>query len=407
MQAQAPCRRHRAADDKGIALLVVLAVVAILAVVVFDFSFSTRVDMHVAANFRDRLIALQAAKGGVYYGIYLLRQDDPSRDNLQEDWAQLTGILLDKTDPELVAAESRLTEEDIALIKHEEFLLRAETGTVPTATIFICDEERKISVNLLAEGANAPVYRRWVRTLLENMQLPDVDPYALVENITDWVDTDDDGQAEQTYYENLLVPYSCRNGPMESIYELKLVSGVTDLVFFGTAAYPMQLSGMEEYAWDEREQLGYTLPDEAPWERELNPDAIYGMVNFLTAHSSGRVNLSTAPREVLLAVFENDEFLVDAILEARELNPTQVREMQQMILQVSPNLYKTLVSGGLTTTQSTYFRIESTGKFHKSAVKVTAIISRTTNRDVAIAYWRIEDVPPETAKDDLALANVM
>ena len=407
MQGQVPCRQRRAADDKGIALLVVLAVVAILAVVVFDFSFSTRVDMHVAANFRDRLIALQAAEGGIHYGIYLLRQDDPGRDNLQENWAQVTGILLDKTDPEQVAAESRLAEEEIALLKHDDFVARAETGTVPTATIFICDEERKISVNLLAEGANAPVYRRWLQTLLENMQLPEVDPYALVDNITDWVDTDDDGQAEYTYYENLPIPYSCRNGPMESIYELKLVSGVTDLLFFGTAPYPMQLSGMEEDAWEEREQLGYRLPDTPPWEREINPDAVYGLVNFLTAHSTGRINLSTAPREVLLAVFENDEFLVDAILEARELDPTQVREMQQLILQVSPALYNTLVTGGLTSIQSTYFRIESTGKFHKSAVKVTAIISRTNTRDVAIAYWRVEDVPLEAATDDLALANVM
>lgn len=407
MQAQVPCRQRRAADDKGIALLVVLAVVAILTVVVFDFSFSTRVDLHVAANFRDRLIALEAAKGGIYYGIYLLRQDDPARDNLQEEWAQVTGILLDKTDPEQVAAESRLAEDEIALLRHDDFVARAETGTVPTVTIFICDEERKINVNLLAEGANAPVYRRWVQTLLENLQLPDVDPYALVDNIADWVDTDDDGQAEYTYYENLPIPYSCRNGPMESVYELKLVSGVTDLLFFGTAPYPMQLSGMEEDTWEEREQLGYRLPETAPWEREIDPEAVYGVVNFLTAHSSGRINLSTAPREVLLAVFENDEFLVDAILEAREMDPAQVRELQQLILQVSPALYNTLVTGGLSTIQSTYFKIESTGKFHKSAVKVTAIVSRSNNRDIAIAYWRIEDVSPDAATDSLALANVM
>ena len=407
MQVRAHFRQRRAADDKGIALLVVLAVVAILAVVIFDFSFSVRVDMHIAANFRDRLIALEAAKGGVYHGIYLLRQDDPGQDNLQEDWAQLTGIVLDKTDPDQIAAETALAEEDIALLKHEDYLARQEKGTVPTATIFICDEERKINVNMLAGGTNPAVYRQWVQTLIENMRLSDVTPYELVDNIADWVDTDEDGQAEYTYYESLPVPYSCRNGPMESVYELKLVKGITDLLFFGTKPYPMQLSGMEEESWEEREQLGYKLPETAPWEKEMDPNAVYGLVNFLTVHSTGRINFSTAPREVLLAVFENDEFVADAILEARQENPTQVRELQLLIQQASPDLYNILLRSGLTTTQSTYFRIESTGKFHRSAVKVTAIISRTNAREVAINYWRVEDVPPETATDDLALANVM
>jgi len=401
--------RRRAADDKGIALLVALAVVAILAVVVFDFSFSTRVDMRIAANFRDRLVALEAAKAGVQYGIYMLRQDTNVRqDNLQDDWAQLAGIVLDKTDPYELAELAGLTEEELGLEKHEDYLARQEGGNVPTASILIVDEERKIGVNFLAGRGVKPMYRGWIENLIENLQenpyFPEVDAYELVESITDWIDTDDTGHAESTYYEDLDVPYSCRNGPMESIYELKLVKDMTDLLFFGDTPYPMQLSGLEEDQWEERDQLGYTLPEAAPWEREEDLEAVYGLVNFLTAHSSGRINLNTAPPEVLLAMFGNDETLVEDVLRTREEIPLQGKEIQGIL---GPDLYNLLVSGSVITFASSYFRIESTGKFHKAAVKVTAIVFRSTTRDIAIHYWRVEDVRPDSSSDDVAWINAV
>ncbi len=397
-----------AAHDKGIALLATLAVVAILAVVVLDFSLSVRVDMHIAANFRDRLVALEAAKAGAHYGIYMLRQDSPGRDDLQEEWAEPFGIVLDKTDPLKIAEESELDEDEVGLDEHEDFVAREKEGNVATARIVICDEERKIGVNFLAGQSANPMYRQWIQNLIENLQeksnFPDVDAYELVENITDWIDTDDDGDAEYTYYEDLDEPYSCRNGPMESIYELKLVKGMTDLIFFGDTPYPMQLSGKEEDQWEEREQLGYTLPETPPWGREEDPEAIYGLVNFLTAYSTGRVNVNTAPREILEVMLGNDETRADDVILAREEAPLQSKEIQGII---GPDLYTLLGRGSLIAFQSTYFRIESTGKFHKAAVKVIAIISRSNTRDIAIHYWRVEDVRLESSSDDIAWTNVM
>jgi hypothetical protein len=191
---------------------------------------------------------------------------------------------------------------------------------------------------------------------------------------------------------------------MESIYELKLVKDVTDLLFFGDTPYPTQLSGLEEEQWDERQGLGYTMPELAPWEREEDFDAVYGLVNFLTAHSTGKINLTTAPPEVLLAILGNDEFLTQMILEAREEDPLQTRDILQIIRGVSIPLY-TMVSGYVSFASS-YFRIESTGKFHKAAVKVVAIVSRDRNGDISIEYWRVEDVRPESSSEDLAMVDV-
>lgn len=405
MQDQECIRRRPAADDSGVALLVTLAVVAILAVAVLDFTFSVRVNTHVAVNFRDRLVALEAAKAGMYYGIYMLRQDDPGQDNLQDEWAQLTGIVLDQTDPLEMSDQIGWTEEDLKLDKHEDFVARQEGGNVPTASIIICDEERKLNVNLLAgQGAN-PFSKEWIRTLIENIEFPDVDVYELVDNIVDWIDDDDNGDAEYSHYENLPVPYSCRNDQMESIYELKMVKGMTDLVFFGNLPYPMQLTGAEEDQWEERGQLGYSLPELAPWEREEDPGALYGLVNFLTAQSSGRINFLTAPPEVLRAIFANDDTITEEVIEARQLDPMQSNQILQVIRQLSPALSQSL--RGVIGAQSSTFRIESTGKFHKAAVKVTAVVSRSTNRDITILYWRKEDVRPESQSEDVPWVNVM
>jgi type II secretory pathway component PulK len=395
--------RPQVADDKGIALLAALAIVAILAVVIFDYSFSVRVDMHVAANFRDRLVALEAAKAGVNYGIYMLRQDQDTRlDNLQDEWAQPAAIVLNRTSVLDVADLSSLTQEEIDMYKYEDYMSREKEGTVPTATIAIYDEERKINVNFLA-GRNAnPLCKVWIENLIENLELPDVDPYYLVENITDWIDDDDDGQAEQLYYESLPEPYSCRNGPIESIYELKLVKGMTDLVFFGDTPYPLQLSGLEEDEWEERQRLGYTLPETPPWEREEDPYAIYGLINFLTTRSSGRVNFNTAPREVLKAILGNDDSMVDMLLELREETPIQAKEIEMVL---GADLYKMLTPS--ITLQSSYFRIESTGKFHKASVKAISIVSRSSARDIVTYYWRVEDVKPESSTEDVPWVNVM
>lgn len=407
MRHQGCSRRRRVAGDRGIALLVALAIVAILSVVVLDFSFSVRVNMHVAANFRDRLIAMEAAKGGVYSAIYKLRQDAPQQDTLQDDWAQPWGIDLSKTDPEEYAEESGLTEEDLELDKHEDFVGHRKGGNVPTARILVFDEERKLNVNLLAAQATNPMYRQWMENLIENLEFPGVDAYELVDNITDWIDTDDDGNAEYMYYENLPEPYSCRNDLMESVYELKLVKDVTDLVFFGDTPYPMQLSGLEEEEWDRRASAGYSLPDTPPWETKEDVAAIYGLSNFLTAHSTGQVNVNTAPREVLMAIMENYEFLADTIIQAREEDPTQTNQINQIIRDVSPALYDILVSRARIAYRSSFFRVESTGTYHKAAVKAIAIVERNTARDIIIHSWRVEDAAWESSSEDVALLNVM
>jgi general secretion pathway protein K len=120
-------------------------------------------------------------------------------------------------------------------------------------TIFgLIDEERKLNIN------KAP------KETLENFfnQMNIEEAKNLASSIIDWRDLDyetDKGGAENAYYNNLENPYSARNGPFKSIYELLLVKGMSKNSF----------------------------------------DIIK---DYITVFGDGKVNLNTAQKEVLTAL---------------------------------------------------------------------------------------------------------
>jgi hypothetical protein len=99
-------------NRRGLALIIVLAIVAILSVLVIEFSYSVWVDLYLSANYLSRTQAVEAAKAGVEYGIYVLRRDaDTAIDSLGEEWAQpmeiTIGELVPPPDPEAEEGEER------------------------------------------------------------------------------------------------------------------------------------------------------------------------------------------------------------------------------------------------------------------------------------------------------------
>jgi len=62
-------------NEKGMALLIVLAVVALLSALLIEFSFSTLVDLRSVETFRDRSKAYYIARGGVEAARIILQDD--------------------------------------------------------------------------------------------------------------------------------------------------------------------------------------------------------------------------------------------------------------------------------------------------------------------------------------------
>lgn len=120
-------------------------------------------------------------------------------------------------------------------------------------TIFgLIDEERKLNINKASKET------------LENFfnQMNIEEAKSLASSIIDWRDIDyeaDSGGAENAYYNNLENPYSARNGPFKSVYELLPVKGMSKNFF----------------------------------------DIIK---DYITVFGDGKVNINTAQKEVLTAL---------------------------------------------------------------------------------------------------------
>lgn len=75
-------------NQDGIALIFSLVVVALLSILVIEFSFLSRVDANIVGNWENERRAYYLAKGGVSFGTYLLKRDKPGIDCYLDDWAK-------------------------------------------------------------------------------------------------------------------------------------------------------------------------------------------------------------------------------------------------------------------------------------------------------------------------------
>jgi type II secretory pathway component PulK len=77
-------------NERGIALVITLLVVALLTIIVVEFTYSAEVDAHMARNALNALQASMLARSGVNLGeAFLLHDDDPQVDSYAEDWGNL------------------------------------------------------------------------------------------------------------------------------------------------------------------------------------------------------------------------------------------------------------------------------------------------------------------------------
>ena len=144
----------------------------------------------------------------------------------------------------------------------------------------VVDESGKINVNLLRneDGEIDEAREEQIRRLLIGLGLKE----ELVNPLLDWLDADDverqDG-AEAYYYQDLEEPYPCANGPFLTPGQIFLVKGMGKL---------KQFEGKR-------------------------------LLDYLTIYSDGKVNINTAPKEVLQSLGESmDAALAEAIVEFRK-----------------------------------------------------------------------------------------
>ena len=226
-------------------------------------------------------------------------------------------------------------------------------------SVFVEDEERKINLNrLIMSNGNAPDEDRvaMFRSFLTHMGID----ASLADAFVDWLDNDETprvGGAESNYYLSLPRPYKAKNDLFDTVEEILLVRGVTH--------------------------------------------EIYGKIRpFVTVTSSGRININTAPVEVLMSLSAGriaaESGVIDHESAMRLIEYRQERPFQKVsdIGNVSPffkNLYnqQSAFFSGLLDVKSTHFHVRSSGNVGDT-IRVIDTIGARTGNDVKWVFRRLE-----------------
>jgi general secretion pathway protein K len=199
-----------ARNGDGVALIMVLWVMTILCVIVLEFSFAMRTEVHITKNFQEELQLYALAEGGIQRGI---------------------AELVNKNDPKIQQMRKNLNPYELPPDKREwltdgrDYLLSFDQGT---CEVRIIGEGGKANINLVPETL--------LRNILNNLGVTVEFRDVVVDSILDWLDADDlyrANGAENDYYRSLKEPYDCKNGPLDSVEELLLIKGVTPVMFYG------------------------------------------------------------------------------------------------------------------------------------------------------------------------------
>jgi len=197
--------------ETGVALIMVLWVIAILSVVVLEFSFGMRTEANLAKNFKEEASLYALANGGIQRAIVELIYKHDSRIQQKRKAMKIEEILPGKEEWQ---TDGRPNEISFSMGKCE---------------VRILGEDGKININTVSDNL--------LRKIIGNLGLVGEARDVVVDSILDWRDSDDFYRingAENDYYQSLPNPYECKNGNLDTIEELLLIKGVTPDLFHGT-----------------------------------------------------------------------------------------------------------------------------------------------------------------------------
>lgn len=189
-------------SQKGIALMMVIWVLAILMVIVFSFSFMARTETLSTLSFKNSVEKKFLAEAGIERAIMEIYY----RSLYKDQTIILEGAEVWKTDG--TPYKNQLGE--------------------GYYTVSIVNESGKIDINKASDLL--------LRNFFVNYGLTAEQADSIVDCIMDWKDRDDlyrlNG-AESDYYMSLPKPYRAKDAPFETLEELILVKGMTYDILYG------------------------------------------------------------------------------------------------------------------------------------------------------------------------------
>ncbi len=223
----------RRADPKttqrGIVLVIVVITIAILSTIVIDFIYSTRVSYEISANSSSDVQARHIAKSGVRVVRGVLRKKTP------EDLPLLRGMfaraIISENGPdgwELSITSFPIGEGNISLQ--------------------VVDERSKVNLNALVDQRSGRVdfqVRTQLNELFRFLGVETEKADLFVASLVNWLDGAAQGSrndqepdgAGAAHYAGLENPYYIKDGPLDSVEEIRMIQGMDKDFFFGVRDY--------------------------------------------------------------------------------------------------------------------------------------------------------------------------
>jgi len=329
---------RRTADCSGsrsergsILVLVLLLMGVVVALAVYGLRMA-QVESGGAKIVEQRMRARDLSESGVRLAGYLLRKDleqDRERTRVDHPGEAWGGF------PE--SGEVRLPQLKTGKLEGE-----------------IVDEQGKFPLNALLEGDGnwRSAYRRVLENLLiGHFGVSESGTETVLSSLKDWMDPDEEPSgtrgAESAYYRQRDKPWTCRNAPLRSVAELRLIRGVSRELYDGT----------EDTA---------------------------GLRELVTVHGDDGININTAPAPLLAALIKQQEAGI-AWSEARGFAEDMVRYREDRMHwdQLDDAQWWSNVAGSLsvqlhpvTTTASSVFSVRVKAASGSVATQSYAVLQR-------------------------------
>ncbi len=334
--------------QRGVVLMLVLWVLALLSVVTAEFCRSMRTEANIASNHLQMAEAYYTAVGGMHLGFYQI---------------------IDKIANPSSRTGSRQTREDLSTDPSQQWRINTELPTVTagkgTAHLRIDNEAGRININLAGPAI--------IGLALNGLGLSEEEQSIIVDSILDWRDTDDFHRlngAETDYYKSLPEPYECKNDAFDSVEELMRVRGVSAELFHGglsqrVTVYPSLQAAKEHFGW----------PASA---KNPQPDV------FLF----DKININAVSPAVLAALPGFDQVVVDTVVAYRQ--DKDIASASDLVMVAGGNAYVSAMPY-LTWALSPYYRVSAVGLIQEGTARrgISAIVRIDLNSKTkyTIVQW--------------------
>lgn len=350
--------------ERGIALIIVMICVTVLAMLAGGFAYSMRVESKLARNVNSEAELEWLGRSGVEYCRWILAEQSriPGEpyDALNQVWAGGPGGIA-TTNSALMDVQKEVR------LGHGSFTWK------------ITDLDRKFNINTASELL--------LEQALMHMGVDAGDMTPIVNSILDWIDPDDNPRLQGAESSNFYLlqdpPYEAKNGPIDDLSELLLVKGITPELYWG-AASTNHVPGVIQ-------TRGGNFGPSA-----VMPTFSSGLVDIFTPVSGGRVNINTASAEVLQVIPGVDAMVAQAIVSARAgeddgsglMGPYRSVDQVRRVPEVGMEAARLMQQ--FCDVRSRTFQVEINAQIGSYTRQFIAVLGRNNPRDIQVLsfYWK-------------------